>query len=65
MIPRDCIPISHVPPLPRVDLYGPRKGPATAGECVSFTYSPAYCDHVWKQVRRTAEGTCAPFGGAA
>ena len=64
MIPRDCIPIGHVPPLPRIDLYGPRKGPAAAaGE--SFTYSPAYCDHVWRQVRQTAEGTCAPFGGAA
>jgi hypothetical protein len=65
MIPRDCIPIGHVPPLPRIDLYGPRKGPADAAGLESFTYSPAYCDHVWKQVRRTAEGTYAPFGGAA
>ena len=41
MIPRDCIPISHVPPLPRIDLYGPRKVlPLLVSVCLSLTAPP-------------------------
>jgi len=65
MIPPNASPVGHVPPLPRIDLYGPRPQDApgmgaTALDDHERTLRMAEAERIWKITRQLAEGTNAP-----
>jgi len=60
MILRDCEPIGHVPPLPRIDLNPPRpieqqKMAVTLMEAMAQGRRKAEQDRIWKLSEQTSE----------
>jgi hypothetical protein len=60
MIPRDCNPIGHIPPLPRIDLNPPRPiaqvpMPNPSMEVTAQGRRKAEQDRIWKLIEQTSE----------
>ena len=63
MIPPNAAPLAHVPPLPRIDLYGPRPQDAPGMGATALDdhdLRMAEAERIWKITRQLAEGTNAP-----
>jgi hypothetical protein len=65
MIPRDCKPIGHIPPLPRIDLNPPRpiaqvqmSDPINTPfmEAMTRERRKAEQDRIWKLIEQMSEG---------
>lgn len=56
MIPRDCSPIAHVPPLPRIDL-SPKREDADGDPPPASLCSLEESERIWQAVVATARGT--------
>jgi hypothetical protein len=49
-------PIGHVSPRPRIDLGARRFQPGNVEEA-GFSFSPAYCEFLWRMTKATAEAS--------
>ena len=66
MISRDCRPIGHIPPLPRIDTNPPRSHAQVRTdkpfynpfmEAIAQSKSKAEQDRIWKLIEQTSQST--------